>query len=154
MTLLWTKSKLPTGVAITWVMDEPCSHFAIQFFDSFVIHSNFTGVHVLPIKDFLKTSRVIYAHKKELEFDVEAALFIKIMQAYWGKKYDWKWFFWLAFYGLRRKLLKSEIPDKVKWQSRAKFLCTEVVEFLEPVLGYVDIGNGSPYRLAKHLGVV
>jgi hypothetical protein len=29
----------------------------------------------------------------------------------------------------------------------------EVVEFLEPVIGKVDVGNGSPYLLAERLGV-
>jgi hypothetical protein len=45
------------------------------------------------------------------------------------------------------------MPDNIKSRSRDKYLCTEVVEFLEPVIGKVDVGNGSPYLLAERLGV-
>lgn len=153
MTLLWTKSKLPMGSLITWGLEVTVSHFAICFFDAIVLQSNFKGVHVMHLRDFLKQSKVIYRKKVDLSFEVEASLLAKIMQEYYGKKYDWKWFFSLCYYAVRLKVLGKNLPREIKWRSRDRFLCTEVVQFLEPVLGKIDVGNGSPYVLAEKLGV-
>lgn len=153
MTLLWTKSKLPTGAAITWMLDEPCSHFAILFANSIVLHSNFSGVHVERLADFSKQCHIIYKKEYDIPFIGESALFLKILRNYFGKRYDWKWFFSLLYYAFLNKVFDRAIPANIKWQSRYRFLCTEMAPLLSPVIGPVDIGYGSPYLLAVKLGV-
>lgn len=152
--LLWTKSKLPLGPLITWGLDEPVSHFAVEFFGKIVIHSNFYGVHPTLSPDFYKWSKVVYQKEYATGDDYAARLFVSILNNYWGKKYDWKWFWGLVRHALVYKLTGRPIPDEIKTRSRDKYLCTEVVEFLTVLVGSVDVGNGSPFLLAKRLGVV
>lgn len=152
MRLLWTKSTLPAGPLICWGLEEPVSHFAIEFFDSIILQSNFFGVHVLHKKDFDKHSIEVYAKRLDMDFTGEAVLLATIMQKYYGAKYDWKWFFNMCFNVVKKKLFRIKHNDEIRWRSRDKFLCTEVVEFMEPFLGKIDVGNGSPYKLALKLG--
>lgn len=153
MRLLWTKSKLPLGSIITWGLEEPVSHFAVEFFDSIIIHSNMTGVHPIMVKDFLKTSEIVYEKRYEPGEFLENRLMVQILKNYWGKKYDWKWFFGLVKHAVVFKLFRKPVPMEIKSRSRDRFLCTEVAQFLEPIVGRVDIKNGSPFLLAKELGV-
>lgn len=152
--LLWTKSKLPLGPIITWGLEEPVSHFAVEFFGKIVIHSNFYGVHPQLSDDFYKWSKVVYSKEYGVGEEIASKLFVSIVNNYWGKKYDWKWFWGLVWHALVFKLTRKPVPDEIKSRSRDKFLCTEVVSFLEAVVGKVNVGNGSPYLLAKELGVV
>jgi hypothetical protein len=154
MRLLWTKSKTILGPIITWGLNEPCSHFAIEFHGDIVLHSNFLGVSVMHRADFLNSSEVVFSKPIALSFEDEAKLLSQIMRNYFGKKYDWKWFFSLVKAAACCKLFNKPMPDSVKSKSRDRFLCTECVEFLQPVIGVVDIGNGSPYLLAKQMGVL
>ena len=152
MRLLWTKSKSIIGPLITWGLNSPVSHFAIEFHDGIIFHSNFLGINIMHTVDFLKQSEIVYSKKIEMSFADEAMLLSNIIKNYYGKRYDWKWFFSLTKAALKHRLFGSEIPDDIKSKSRDKYICTECVEFLEPVIGKVDIGNGSPYLLAQKLG--
>lgn len=153
MRLIWSKSTLPAGPIICWGLNEPVSHFAVEFFDSLILQSNFFGVHMVSRKDFDKHSKIIYAKRLEVDFVGESVLLATILQKYLGAKYDWKWFFNMCFNVFKEKILRKKHDDNIRWRSRDKFLCTEVVEFLEPILGKIDVGNGSPYKLALHLAV-
>lgn len=152
--LLWTKSKWPTGYLITWGLDEPCSHFAIEFFGRIIFHSNFSGVHPELSITFNKSAKIIYYKDLDVSYSTAAELMANILTNYWGKKYDWKWFFNLIKYALIFKLTGKKVPDQIIDRSRDRFLCTEAVRFLEQVVGKVNVGNGSPYLLAKELGVI
>ena len=154
MMLLWTKSTLPTGPIICWGLDEPVSHFSVVFFNSVVLHSNFTGLHCESLELFLEFSEVKFNKKYAISNVDEVKLFVDIICKYYGSKYDWKWFFSLIYYVLRKKIFSISIPNNIKWQSRHRFLCSEVAGLLKDVIGDVDIGSGSPYRLAIQLGAV
>ena len=151
--LLWTKSKMPTGPIMTWFLDEPCSHFAIEFFGKIIVHSNFTGVHPQLSSSFYKWCHVVYEKEYVVDEAYASNLFISILNEYWGRSYDWKWFFNLTWHSIIFKLTGKPIPDGIKDRSRDKFLCTECICFLEPIIGPVNVHNGSPYLLAKELGV-
>ena len=153
MRLLWTRSKLPAGPLICWGLEEPVSHFAVEFFDTMILQSNFFGVNLVHKKDFDHFSIEVYAKRLDIDFTGEAALLALILQNYYGKAYDWKWFFNMVWSALKFKITRKK-DDSIIWRSRDKFLCTEVVEFLEPVLGKIDVGNGSPFQLALRLGVI
>ena len=154
MRLIWSKSKSITGPLITWGLNSPVSHFAIEFHDDIIFHSNFSGINVMHKSDFLKKSDVVYSKTIDMSFEDEAMLLSNIMKNYYGKKYDWKWFISLSIAAVKNRILGTPLPEDVKSKSRDKYLCTECVTFLEPVIGKVDIGNGSPYLLAKQLKCV
>ena len=154
MTLLWTKSRLPIGPLICWGLESKVSHFAVLFNNALVLQSNFFGVHILHINDFLKYSDIIYKKEYALLKSEEATLLTDIMSKYYGKRYDWKWFFNLVWNVILFKFFRINNMDNIKWRSRDKFLCTEIVTFLESIIGKVNVGNGSPIYLAKNLGVI
>lgn len=150
MRLVWSRSEV-VGDLICWGTDSPVSHFAIEFHECLILQSNFFGVGMKHIDDFTKHSKIIYSKDIQLTFHEEAVLLSNILKNYYGKRYDWKWFFNLIKAALKYKLFGVPIPNEAMSKSRDKFLCTECVEFLEPIIGKVDVGNGSPYLLAKKL---
>jgi|CXWL01.1.fsa_nt_gi hypothetical protein len=148
MKLLFTKSKLPTGPLITWGLEEPVSHFEVLFFGTLILQSNFFGVHISKSSDSKKYTHVVFEKEIKLDFQKEALLFVTIIMNYFGKKYDWAFFFSLVMSAIKKKLFRMPIsPESIKWRSRDRFLCTEVVVFLKDVLGNIEVGNGSPYQL-------
>lgn len=119
-----------------------------------VLQSNFFGVHILHKKDFDKHSEIKLVKEIDMTLHAESLLLCLILQNYYGKKYDWKWFFSMCINAFKTKVLRKKHDNDIMWRSRDRFLCTEVVEFLEPVMGKIDVGNGSPFQLALRLGAV
>lgn len=148
------KSKTVAGHLICWGLREPISHFALEFNGAVILHSNFFGVHAESRASLFKISNVICSKEIPLTFQEESELLCSIMSKYYGAKYDWKWFFSLVKHAFLSRFFGRPIPSEIKSKSRDKFLCTECVTFLEPIIGKIDIGNGSPYLLAKRMGVI
>lgn len=151
MRLLWTRSSYPVSPIILWLTDSESSHFCVEFFGTFIFQANFKGIGFLRVNEFLKHNTIVFEKKVPLNMEEQASLFSSILIKYWGAKYDFKWFFNVGVKALLYKICNTEIPSDIKWQSRAKFICSETAKFLEPIIGPVDIGNGLPDMLWKEL---
>lgn len=151
MRLLWTYSNYPVSPLIKWLSNSQSSHFSIEFFGTFVLHSNFKGIGLVRSFEFFKHNTVVYEKFVPLSPTYQTQLFIEILKNYWGSRYDWKWFFSLFILCLLYKILLMPLPSHVVYQSRSRYLCTECANFLEKVFGPINIGNGLPDKLWDEL---
>lgn len=128
MQLLFTTSEKPMAKLIRWATDEDCSHCAIQW-DNLVVHSNWKGVNIQFLDEFLKENRIIHSspvqesedrltntivRKDQSLYDVGALLFLGVVLF------------------CRRALGLRKWPKMNLWQSSGMDLCTEfVTEFID-----------------------
>ena len=135
---------------IVWGLEEPCSHFAILFFGKTVFHSTLTGVEVVKYSDFLEYREVVF--EKEFEAENEKDIF-QGLRKFKDYKYDWTFFFWLVWSGIKLKFFRIALPDRIKKQQNGGILCTEALSLLpdnvRPDIDYSTIT--TPYKLWKAL---
>ena len=138
MQILFTTSRSPISWLIRRITGEPVSHCAIQV-GSFVVHSNFFGVHIEPISVFLEKSRVVFS----VEIASNHQKLMKSLSTNWHHPYD---FGALLYLGLR--YLCPLLPKANLWQSSGMFMCTEWVTTV--ILGKQD-SLLTPYQLYLRL---
>lgn len=121
MRLLFTKGKGPVGQTVAWALRSRMSHVVIEY-NGLVFHSNFWGVHAIPIERFLEKAKVIEIVEIDLTWRELRTNFNK----YWHARYDFLAFLHLGVRAvLRRAGLK--LPKANLWQVTGMFLCTEWV---------------------------
>ena len=117
MIFLWTKSNLVGSRLIRWGLDEPCSHFAVCFFEergstALVLESTLEhGSAPCWLGDFLTRNNVVHALQAPVESNRTADdLMHRIGGRLQGRKYDRNGvLFWSAM-ALRRKMFGTKIP--------------------------------------------
>lgn len=141
MFILFTTSKYPTSWLIRKITGEDCSHCAIQLGEK-VIHCNFTGVHMVPYKEFIKSNQV----KHSMFFAgtmVENLSASGLFARYKSRKYDF-----LALFYLGMRYLFPFWPKANLWQTTGLFLCTE---FVTEVLDGQENSMLTPHQLYEKL---
>jgi hypothetical protein len=134
--------------AIKWALGEPCSHFAIEFDDNIVFHSNFFGTHVQFSKSFYKKATL------ERKIDISSSL-LKEEDVYQrlagleGEPYDWGGFLYFAWRALLFKILGKPLPGTNSWAVTGANLCIEVYKPIGELLGFEINGLSitSPFQL-------
>ena len=121
MRLLFTKGRGLIGRTVAWALESEMSHVVIEY-NGLVFHSNFWGVHAMPIEQFLQKATVIQVIETDLTWRELMTTFNK----YWHSKYD---FLAFAHVGVRALLKKAglKLPKANLWQVTGMFLCTEWV---------------------------
>lgn len=146
---MWTTTNLPTSILIRWGLKEDVSHFAIAFDRKEVWHSNFTGLHLVSYKEFMRKNKVVY----KLEFDLapqdeeEQWQNLDADAEVW---YDWGAFFYFIWRAILWRFFDKPFPKTNKWGSREHLLCTGTGDMLIPCLkpsGIDDFEMISPKAL-------
>lgn len=119
MKILFTRSDKIGSKLIRAVLQEDCSHTALQW-DDLIIHSTFAGVHITPSAEFLAINQIM--HSVDIPEDIHK-LTTAITNGI-NRPYDVGAFIYL---GLKKYL--PFLPKKNLWQSSGMYLCTEWVTF-------------------------
>lgn len=125
MQVLFTKGTSILSRAIRKASGEDCSHVALRFTDSLVIHSNLLGIHINSYAYFQTQCEIMH----RVDVPDQEGIADKLLK-YEGQGYDFLaliWLFLMAIYPLRKIN---------QWQDSKKFTCTEFVT--EVVLGEAD----------------
>lgn len=112
MTELWTKNKMPMSWFIRWLFGECCSHYALQFSNGFVLHSNLFGVHPEWTKTFYSYQTIQHSVPHEIPQEIELQMFRYILDQYDSFGYDWAAIPFIVWRGLLRKFFKIPLPTK------------------------------------------
>lgn len=139
MQVLFTKNNSIVSRLIRRLTGEPVSHCAIEYLGN-VYHSNFYGVHMESLQNFLQGSNQIVL---SIEAQINPYTLADAMYQYRGSKYD---FGGLLYVGLR--ILIPALPKYNLWQSTGMFMCTE---WVEQVTGLPPDAMLTPYGLYKLL---
>ena len=148
MKFIWTKSTILGGNEdlITWFLDEPCSHFAIEFSDGSVFHSSLFGVEFLTKDEFyshrVKVFEICYPYARETKIKDKLKQFVRY-------KYDWLFFFWLTWASIKRMIFKIPLQDRIELQQTNGILCTEAIDLLpKQYNNNIDLSRvTTPYKL-------
>lgn len=136
--ILFTTSVWPTSSLIRWVTGDDCSH-CVLYQDGEVIHSSFKGVVRQPVREFLKTNKVLHAvGVKGLDIDLKV-----LEEKYKDSGYDYGALFYLAL-----RAAFPLVPKVNLWQTSGMFLCTE---FLTHVIKEEEDSLITPHQLYAKL---
>jgi len=134
MKLIWTRSSLLSDKhdPITWLFGHRCGHFAIGFFDETIFyHSNWQGgVHVNEYYEFYSSRIKVYEIDIELSRSEEVEILQAMIDLYGDFGYDWKFFAWLTWAGIKKKLFGIHPPMFIKHQEPNSIICHEVLNLL------------------------
>src|SRR3989344_4080601 len=148
--LVFTKSNAPLSKLIRWGLKEPVSHAAIVFDDKIVFHSNLLGVDLISYQNFIKKVDVLFELKFNLSLEEEEEIYQNISIRD-GNSYDFKAFSYFIKCGLQYRIYNKPLPIYNPWNSKEKFLCGELLEFLPDYLfpnsKKPDFSITSPYKL-------
>lgn len=155
MRILFTRSTLLGGKEdlITWGLNEPVSHVAIDFKGA-VGHSSWShGVDILPLSELLRTRKIIYSIDVPAT-DEEGKYFLDRVQENIDRKYDFRFFFWLVWRGILKKFFRIPVPDKIESEDSAAVLCSEILDYLPPDIRpkYDKTRATTPFKLYTLLG--
>jgi hypothetical protein len=158
MKMIFTRSSLPLSKLIRWGLKEPVSHFAMVFFNSFVVHSNLAGVQLNWYSTFKKHCEVIYEIERTLSRAEEINLLKSILNSFDGASYDYSAFFYFIWRAILWRLFKTPFPATNKWGKKNAFLCTGLEkvlpESITPGTDSLDPEMTSPYKLYQKLNSV
>jgi len=133
MKLVWTRSTWfgDNDDIITWAFGHRAGHFALSFFDETIYyHSTIGGVQVNEAQEFYKHRIKVYEIDVNLSSEEEVELFQAMVSMYAGLEYDYKFFWWLAWVGFKRKIFGIKPPLFIKHQNPAAIICQEVLNLL------------------------
>lgn len=147
ITLLFTKGKNPLSRLITWGMKEEVSHFAVQFSDVYVIHSNLKGLTVDNVERFLMHSDIVWSYKLSWNKTQSITRIKSLWRSVGLKKYDFKYFFFLFWEGIKYRFFGLEMDFERVSHSSGRLLCTEVAELLGITRGLERYEYSTPGRL-------
>jgi hypothetical protein len=131
--LIWTRSSLLSDKndPITWAFGHRCGHFAVSFFDETIFyHSNYKGVHVNEYYEFYSSRIKVYEIYIPTEYDEEVQILQAMIDLYGDLSYDWKFFFWLTWHGVKKKLFGITPPKYVGYEDSGAIICHEVLNLL------------------------
>lgn len=126
---------------IQWSLNQPDSHFSLEFFGCTVFHSSIHGTNVDEISHLLSSRKITHVEEIILPADVEMELYKRLVKKYSSKDYDWAYFWSLARLGFKHKILRQELSREVKIQSKSQLICHEALEAAREILvkmGYPD----------------
>lgn len=126
MQILFTTSDKPLARLICWATGEDVSHCAIQW-DNLVIHSNWKGVNIIFLEEFLVENTIIHSVPIEEDYTKITNCIVNSI----GSLYDMGALLFDAIVLFSRKALNLDWPKINLWQSSGMYLCTEfVTEYL------------------------
>lgn len=129
MRLLWSKNKTPFDQLIMWAFDEPCAHFAVEFDNKFILHSNMLGFHPVWSKNWHEHNTVVHSIEVDLPLEKEEQVFQALLDANNGKPYDFLAVSFFAWRALLWKCFRIPLPrNGPNWDHG--ILCTEVYGLL------------------------
>jgi hypothetical protein len=132
--LFTTRPGSPISWLIRTVTQEKCSHCAVQLGD-FAIHSDFRGVIVEPLDEFIEKNKVIYT-----VYDVPQTTDLgDVLKAFIGKPYDFLGLIYLGF-----RLIIPILPKANLWQVSGMYFCNE---FVSAVILNKENSNLTPTQL-------
>ena len=164
MIFIWSTNEMIGSKIIRWGLSEPCSHFAIGFFETTsmatVLESRLSdGVSTVTYDSFKERNQIVHLLQADISYQDEINLFNWIYEATKGVKYDRKAILFWVFVGLKMKILGSELPPRNKFNDDEMLYCVEVLEELEEYLlsigidiSEIDVSMVSPemaYKLLK-----
>ena len=152
MRLLWVKGSAPLSKLIMWGLNEPVSHFAIEFDNKIIFHSDLTGVNIQWSKTFFKTREVIFEMDYSPGLEQEEEIYQSVLNTYDGSHYDYGGFLYFCWRASLKKIANCPLPDSNPWGSKRAFLCDEVVQLLPddicpPAVKAMDLSIKSPYQV-------
>lgn len=130
MKIVFSKNHLPLSVLIRWLFECDCSHFSMVFDEKLVIHSNLLGVKLAWWGTFQNHNEIVHHIDIDMDIGKEEILYRSIIDKFDGASYDFTAFVYFGFRGLMHKFLGFKMPKVNPWNSKTKFLCTEVIECL------------------------
>lgn len=128
MRILLTTSDRKMAQLIRWATGEDCSHCALQW-DDLVVHSNYKGVNIQYLTEFLKENRIVH----EIEIPEDKDKLTDCIVRNNTSPYDVGALLFLGVVLFCRKALGiTKWPKMNLWQSSGMYLCTEfVTEFID-----------------------
>lgn len=129
--LLFTTSPKNFSKLARWALKSDCSHFAVNFDNGIVFHSNFLGAHIEPYQVFAKENFIIHRLRFcDMPLKDEEMLYQKLINIEYGKGYD---FGAMLFLGLNLISLRFRDDYLFKfnlWNTKDYLICTEILECL------------------------
>lgn len=154
ITLIWSKNSLLGSRLIRFLTRSDCSHFVIVFSQTkkdrgLVVQSNFFGVGLSWFKDFSEKNKIVHSLEYDLGLEKEDAIFERILDQHFGKKYDWGAFFYMGYRLLLKLFLGLPMPTTNLWAKKEKFECIELSETLgEEITGELPhVAAIDPHQL-------
>ena len=115
---------------IRWGLDEPVSHFAIQF-GNFIFDSDFRGFRPHWHKEWSSRRNVVYSlQPKEVD---ECKLVEYIANVFSGDDYDFGAYSYFCIRALMRKSLSIPLPTENIWANKEDPLCTGVAKAVQDI---------------------
>jgi len=136
ISFLFTTSSLPFSKLTRWGLDTDCSHFALGFDldrpSGIVFHSDFMGVHIDFFSHFLVKNRIVHGLEftDKLTLDQEELIYTSIIQPNYKHGYDYGAYLFWCLNIIGNKAFNLEISKKNLWESKEKYLCTEIYSSL------------------------
>ena len=127
MQIIFSKNKSPLSRAIRWVLNEPCSHVAFVFGDTWLLQANLLGMNTHWFAQWLEKNDVVQELTYPMDKISEWLLLHQIADQYLDAKYDYSAFAYFAVRALAHKFFKIPMPTRCPWNNRQKYLCEEVV---------------------------
>lgn len=131
---------------IRWATEEECSH-CVLVWDDVVVHSNWKGVNVIHLTEFLNENRILHEIQVKEDLDALTRAIVQKDQSL----YDVGALLFLGIVLFSRRILGlRKWPKKNLWQSSGMYLCTEfVTEFID---GKAD-SLITPHKLFERMSV-
>lgn len=154
MRLYFCTTQKPLSVLIRWIFKEPASHFAIEFDDTWVIHSSLTGAEI-DYTQWFRSEHIVVSSLvpfKTLSLEEEEDYYQKALRKKPSKTwYDFPAFFYFGYRGLLFRLFQVPIPSKNPFNSSGLLCTEEAKEF-----GFVpdngpDTSMTTPWQLKSYL---
>jgi len=147
--LVFTKGDSWFSKSIMWMLNEPCSHFAIEFEnDPIVFHSNLLGCHISSKTSFYKKSKKVFELKFNLTLDEEEKIYQRLVSDFEGQAYDFGAFFYFTYRAFLFKFFGASLPVINPFQNKKTFLCTGLAASLPlSICPRVDFEMISPFHL-------
>ena len=142
MRILFTKNNTFVSKSIRTLTQEPVSHVVLEV-GSFIVHSNFRGVHIEWANNFKKKSTVVYSVEIE-RTPLDDIRLNDLLEKYEFSMYDFGGMLFMGVALWARANLRIPLSKSNLWQSSGMFLCTEWINM------YLDIEKDSmitPYKL-------
>lgn len=152
MKLLFVKSEMPLSKLIRWGLKEPVSHFAIEFDNKIVFHSNLLGTSIDWSNNFRSSHDVVCSIECNVSLELEEQVYQSILDKNCGKGYDFKAFAYFMWRAALFRFFGIAFPAKNAWAEDGKFLCTglsvEIPESIIPKIKTIeDPEMISPFQL-------
>jgi len=135
MIFIWTKNNLIGSKLIRWGLDEPCSHFAICFFeergDSAPVVESRLGHGAQPswFGDFCDRNEIVHALQgPSISGREESSRFHSVSSQLQGRSYDKYGILYWVYAVSMRKFFGKKLPGKNQWGRNELVYCVEVLE--------------------------